>query len=133
MALIRSTPLIPLPWPPLLLAVAGLWIAPVLVGVFGLAMFMLIGKTYGEMGLGIWFVANALTFSPLFSWVGWLIALPLVALALRGGWFGWATAAALGALAGMAAGALVDSELAPPFGVAALLVLRLVLGRVLPL
>lgn len=133
MALIRSTPLIPLPWPPLLLAVAGLWIAPVLVGVFGLAMFMLIGKTYGEMGLGIWFVANALTFSPLFSWVGWLIALPLVALALRHGWFGWATAAALGALAGLAAGALVDSELAPPFGVAALLALRLVLGRVLPL
>lgn len=133
MALIRSTPQSPLRWSPLLLAMAGLWIAPVLVGLFGLAMFLLIGKTYGEMGLGIWFFANALTFSPLFSWVGWLIALPMLALALRWGWFGWAPAAGLGALAGAMAGAIADTDIALPFGIVAVLALRLVLGRVLVL
>ena len=71
MALIRSIPQTPVPWQRLLLAVAALWLAPVLVGFVGLAMFGIVGKTWAEFGLGVWFVANALTFSPLFSWVGW--------------------------------------------------------------
>ena len=133
MGLLRSPPLHPVPLPPLLLSVAALWLAPVLVGVLGLTMFFVIGKTWAELGLGVWFFANALTFSPLFSWVGWLIALPPVWAALRLGWFGWIGALAIGAVAGSVAGALVDTEVALPFGIAALLVLRAVLGRVLPL
>lgn len=123
----------PVPWRSLLVSVGVLWIAPVLVGFAGLLLFALFGQTYGDYGLYVWFAANALTFSPLFSWVGWLIALPIIWLALAWGWFGWLPAAAIGALAGSAAGALADTDIALPFGIVALLALRAVLGRVLPL
>lgn len=133
MAAIRSLPLNPVPLRPLLLVVAALWAAPVLVGFAGLAMFSVIGKTWGEFGLGVWFVANALAFSPLFSWVGWLIALPAVWGALRLGGFGWLTAALIGAAAGFVAGEITQTEIALPFGIGAVVALRAVLGRVLPL
>ena len=133
MAVLRSQPLNPVPLQPLLLSVVGLWMAPVAVGLVGLLMAVLTGRTWAEFGLGVWFFANALTFSPLFSWVGWLIALPAVWAALRHGWFGWGGAALIGAAAGAIAGSLVDTEIALPFGIAALILLRAVLGRLLPL
>ena len=133
MALIRSTPQNPVPLQPLLLSVVALWLAPVLVGFAGLAMYGLIGKTWAEFGLGVWFVANALAFSPLFSWVGWLIALPAIWAALRLGWFGWLGALAIGAAAGAIATEVVQTPAALPFGIGALLALRAVLGRLVPL
>lgn len=133
MGLLRSTPLHPVPLPPLLLAVAALWAAPVFVGLFGLAMYMVIGRTWADLGLGVWFTANALTFSPLFSWVGWILALPPVWAALRLGWFGWLPALGIGAAAGAIAGEMAQTEIALPFGIVALLMLRAVLGRVFPL
>ena len=133
MALIRSRPQTPVPWQSLLLAVATLWLAPVLVGFVGLAMYGLIGKTWAEFGLGVWFVANALAFSPLFSWVGWLIALPPVWAVLRFGWFGWLGALGIGAAAGGLAGEIAQTAAALPFGMVAILILRAVLGRVIPL
>ncbi|GAB1478741.1 hypothetical protein MASR2M74_12910 [Paracoccaceae bacterium] len=133
MALIRSRPQIPVPWQPLFLSVVALWLAPVLVGVAGLAMYGTIGKTWAEFGLGVWFVANALAFSPLFSWVGWLIALPPVWAALRLGWFGWLGALVIGAAAGAIATEVVQTPAALAFGIGALLVLRAVLGRLMPL
>ena len=45
-------------------------------------------------------------FSPLYSWIGWLVALTPVMLALQQGWFGWVVAIAIGAVSGLAAGAL---------------------------
>lgn len=133
MGLLRSPPQVPVPWTKLLLAMAALWLAPVLLGLIGLMLFLIIGKTWADFGLGVWFTANALVFSPLFSWIGWLIALPPVALALRQGWFGWASAALIGAAAGFVAGQIAQSAIALPFGVAALLALRAVLGRRLTL
>lgn len=129
MALLRSLAQNPVPWRILLPGMAALWIAPALVGVFGLAVFALIGEGWADLGLGLWFYANALIYSPLFSWIGWLIALPMVWAALRFGWFGWASAAAIGAAAGLIAGQMAQTELALPFGLAALLALRGVLGR----
>ena len=133
MALWRSRPQVPLRWPVLLASVAALWLAPIAVGRMGLGLFFVFGKVWADLGLGVWFVANALTFSPLFSWIGWLIALPMIWLALGRGWFGWAAAALIGAAAGAIAGELAATELALPFGFAALLALRLLLGRVLTL
>lgn len=133
MALLRSQPQVPLRWPPLLVSVAALWLAPIAVGLLGLAMYFAFGRIWADLGLGVWFVANALTLSPLFSWLGWLIALPMIWAALRHGWFGWASAALIGAAAGAAAGKLADTELALPFGILAILALRFVLGRLLPL
>lgn len=133
MGLLRSAAQRPLPLGTLVLWTAVLWLAPLLVGLIGLGMFMAIGKTWADAGLGVWFVANALFFSPLFSWIGWLIALPMVALALQRGWFGWGPAAGIGAAAGAMAGAVADTEIALPFGLIAVLILRAVLGRALPL
>lgn len=133
MTWIRSAPQRPVSWRPLLLAVAGLWITPVALGLAGLMVFTLFGQAAAETGLYLWFVSNALLFSPLFSWIGWLAALPGVALALRHGVFGWAGAALIGAVAGSVAGAVAETEIALPFGILALLALRAVLGRWMPL
>lgn len=133
MAWIRSTPQRPVPWRPLLLAVAGLWVAPVALGLAGLMVFAMLGNGAAEAGLYLWFVSNALLFSPVFSWIGWFAALPAVALALRHGVFGWAGAALIGAVAGSVAGAVAETEIALPFGILALLALRAVLGRWMPL
>jgi hypothetical protein len=133
MGFFRSQPQQPVPWRLLLLSVLVLWIAPIGVGLVGLLIFFLISTVSAEFGLLIWFSATALTFSPLFSWIGWLIALPPVALALRLGWFGWVEALLIGAAAGAVAGGLAEIEAALPFGMGALLVLRAVLGRLLPI
>lgn len=133
MALLHSAPQRPLPWGALALWIGVLWMVPVVIGLLGLGLFMVIPTTWAEAGLRLWFYANALLFSPLFSWIGWLIALPFVALALNRGWFGWAPAGLIGAAAGAMAGAVADSEIALPFGLVAVLALRAVLGRALPL
>jgi len=110
-----------------------LWIAPVGLGLIGLALAVPAGRLWAESSLELWFIASALIFSPLYSWIGWLIALPSVMLALWQGWFGWATALLIGAGSGLVAGTLADTEISLPFGIVALLVLRAVLGRIMPL
>ncbi len=134
MALLTSRPQRPLPLSQLVLAMAALWLAPVGIGLLGLAL------TYGfgwlitsEAALGLWLSAYALLMSPLFSWIGWLIALPAVMLVLHRGWFGWASAALVGIAAGASAGALAETAIALPFGLVAILALRAVLGRLVPL
>lgn len=133
MNLIRSQPQTSLAIGAVLLSCFLLWIAPVGLGLVGLALAVPIGRLWAEPGLELWFIASALIFSPLYSWIGWLIALPPVMLALWQGWFGWAAALLIGAGSGLLAGALADTEIALPFGILALLVLRAVLGRIMPL
>lgn len=133
MGLLRSAPLRPVPKGTVLAATAALWIAPVPLGCLGLVAFLALGRLLGESGLLLWLGASALAFSPLFSWAGWLAALPPVWAALRTGWFGWGIATLIGAIAGAIGGAVADSDIGLPFGIAALLALRAVLGRMLPL
>lgn len=133
MDLIRSKPQEPLPAKVVLLAFVLLWIAPVGLGLFVIVLAMPIGRLWADWGLGLWLFANLLVFSPLYSWIGWLTALPPVLLALRQGWFGWLVAFLIGAGSGLVAGALAETEVALPFGVAALVALRAVLGRILQL
>ena len=129
----RTHPQTPLPVASVLFSCFLLWIAPVGLGLTGLVLAVAVGRLWAEPALVLWFVASGLIFSPLYSWIGWLVALPPVMLALLQGWFGWAVAIAIGAGSGLAAGALADTEAALPFGIAALLVLRAVLGWTLPL
>lgn len=114
--------------------VGTLWLLPMALGLAGLVLTLSVNRLAGaEAALAPWAISYALLFSPAFSWVGWLLALPPVALALWRGWFGWVSAGLIGAGAGALAGALMDTELAPPFAIASLLALRAVLGRLLPL
>ncbi|MBD3763532.1 MAG: hypothetical protein IE927_02040 [Rhodobacterales bacterium] len=112
----------------LLLAGATLWLAPVAAGLVLLAVFALVGDWAGVTGLALWAAGMALVLSPVFSWIGWLIALPATALLLRQGWFGWLPAAALGAVAGLLAAEVAQSELAPWFGLVSVTGLRDLLG-----
>ena len=133
MSFMRTAPQVPVPWPALIGSVLVLWVLPVALGLAGLGLFVLVGGISTEAGLAMWFAANAVMMSPLFSWAGWLIALPPVALALWSGWFGWMAAALIGMVAGSVVGALAETEIALPFGLVSLLALRGVLGRLLPL
>jgi hypothetical protein len=110
------------------------WLLPMALGLGGLLLTFSVNRLAGaEAALVPWAISYALLFSPAFSWLGWLLALPPAALALWRGWFGWISAGLIGAGAGALAGALVDTELALPFGVVGLVALRAVLGRVLTL
>ena len=133
MALFGSQPQRPLPWRALGFAVVALWLAPMALGLAGLLLFAMLSQPAPEIALGLWFGSYALLLSPVFSWIGWLIALPAIATALWRGWFGWITALAVGAGAGGLAGAVVESALSLPFGMIALGALRAGLGRQVPL
>lgn len=125
---IRSAPdgLARLGWPRFLLTALGLWLAPAALGLLMLLLVTPLGAVSSDAALYGAGIGYALLFSPMFSWIGWLIALPAAALALRLGWFGWLSAAAIGATAGGIAGEIVQTEIAAPFGLAALLLLRAV-------
>ena len=132
--LLQSTPQTPVPLAPLLTGIAVLWAAPLLSGLFLMALVKLLATALpAEVQLQTYVIAMALFFSPFFSWTGWLLALPLGWVLLRSGWFGWLPAAAAGLVSGSVAGSLTDSAVAPLFGLIALLLLRLLLGRSLPL
>lgn len=133
MVFVRSQPQTPLPIGRILLSFFLLWIAPVGLGLVAIVVAVPVGRLWAEPGLWLSLIASGLLFSPLYSWMGWLAALLPVMVALRQGWFGWVPALLIGAASGSVAGALAETEVALPFGIAALLVLRAVLGRVLPL
>jgi hypothetical protein len=110
------------------------WLLPMALGLAGLLLTFAVNRLAGaEAALVPWAISYALLFSPAFSWTGWLLALPPVALALWRGWFGWGSAGLIGAGAGALAGAMVDTELALPFAIVSLLALRALMGRLLPL
>jgi hypothetical protein len=124
---LRSPPLQPVPWRQLLGTVAIVWAAPLVLGWFlialnrGLALF-----APAEVQLTLYLTAMTLIFSPIYAWVGWGLALPILWLLLRDGWFGWVPALLTGAVAGACAGAIVESAIAVPYGIVALLAFRAV-------
>ena len=132
--LLRSAPQRPLPKSVLFGSMAALWGAPCVLG-WMLAAVVLATKSLvaPEVQLALYGIVYLLIFSPVFSWIGWLLALPLVWFLLRDGWFGWVSAALVGILVGTIAGSLIDTNAAAPFGALAMLILRAVLGWKLPL
>lgn len=113
----------------LVLTATVLWLAP---GAIGAGLLALADPGAGEGGYRLWQIASTLGISPLFSWAGWLVALPLAALALHRGWFGWLPAALIGAFSGWLVGLFAGAELAGAFGMVAVLALRGLLGFTVP-
>lgn len=113
---------------------AVLWGAPCVMG-WMLAATLLASKGWvpAEVQLNLYGIVYLLVFSPLFSWLGWLLATPLIWFLLRDGWFGWASAALIGLLVGAVAGGFIDTSAGMPFGAVALIALRVLLGRKLAL
>lgn len=121
-SLIASPPGVSARLAPLVSTAVLLWAAPVAIGGVLYALAVLIGP--GEGTFGLLAISVALFFSPLLSWIGWIVALPAVWVLLSRGLFGWLPAAATGLAAGAIAGAITDSEIAIPFGLVAILALR---------
>lgn len=132
-ALFRTAPQRPVPKSLLFGSMAVVWGAPCVAG-WMLAACVLAGKGLlsAEAQLSLYGIVYLLIFSPVFSWIGWLLALPLVWFLLRDGWFGWVSAILVGLVIGAITGGLIGTNVALPFGGAAMLGLRAVLGWKLP-
>jgi hypothetical protein len=125
MGLVASPPGVSARLTPLIVTAVLLWAAPVALG--GVLYAIAVAAGTGEGALGILTIAIVLIFSPILSWIGWVVALPAVWWLLTRGMFGWLPALATGLGAGAIAGAITDSELAIPYGIVSLLALRAVL------
>jgi hypothetical protein len=113
-------------------AAALIWMIPCALGiaVLGLAYGAGIVLPEGHALLATLYILGfVLFFSPILSWLGLIIALPLAALLMARGWAGRGSFAALGLATGLIAGAMVGDGyllLGPVFGLLAALGFRAV-------
>lgn len=130
MSLIRSAPTDGTPWRDLFSAAAVAVAVPFFIGVVLLALF-LVARSVLTNGpdLVIWVIAMALILSPLQTVAGMILALPLAAVLIRAGWFGWVPASLLGLSIGGLIGTMIKFEPGAAFGLCVTLILRAVLGR----
>ena len=89
-------------------------------------------QTRGEAWLLVWALAALLLLSPAFTWFGFLLADPLVAVVMDRGWFGWLPALALASAIGVSLVMILDTPLALPFGVTLAAILRATTARLAP-
>ena len=124
------------------LAALAVWLVPLPLGlaVLGLAhLAEALGLSNDGAGMHPLAVVHVLGFILLFSvtlsWLGVLIALLPAWALLRLGWGGWASFAALGLVAGAAAGSLLHGfvpGLGPAHGLFAALFFRWIIYRIAP-
>ncbi|MFN7224084.1 MAG: hypothetical protein ACK4MS_08695 [Paracoccaceae bacterium] len=134
MSLLRSAPHLDTPWRDLLTAAIVALLLPSAVGGLLIGVFHLFGERMPPtVGLFLFGPAMALMLSPLLSFAGMMLAVPLSSILIRAGWFGWLPAAANGFGVGSVMGALFGMNIAAPFGLCALLILRATLGRLRPM
>ncbi|MFN3954432.1 MAG: hypothetical protein ACK4LQ_08250 [Pararhodobacter sp.] len=130
-------------WKGWVLSSLAVWLAPlplglgVLVLAYGLGVLLSLDDMLDAAHpLVVVHVAGYLLFfSPLMSWLGLLLALPLAWFLVRRGWGGWASFAVLGLAAGTLAGALLPNfapAVASAFGLLAALAFRWILFRLSP-
>lgn len=123
MTLWRSGPA-PSPQGWLLAALIG-WGWSVPVGLVCWLAASAIGAVDSDLALALLGPALFLTFAPVYSWIGLLLALPAAVLAARRGLFGPASAVLIGLLAGAAGARLLGGTsevLTAPFGAVTLLI-----------
>jgi len=106
---------------------------PMLLG--GLAMIAsAVMDGFGtDWQLLFWMIATVMLFSPLYSWVGFVLAVPAIRALQRRGRFGWGQTVLLAAGISVMLAALLDLPAALWFGVPLLLVMRLYLRQIFPL
>jgi hypothetical protein len=117
----------------LLLGLIIAWLLPSSVAAMALAVQWLLGTpAMGDGFLMLWAGSYLLLISPALSWLGLVLAAPLVAILMDRGWFGWIPALMLGILCGGVTAVLMGHVVAVSFGAALLVILRGVLGRICP-
>ncbi|MDO9526403.1 MAG: hypothetical protein Q7J57_12855 [Gemmobacter sp.] len=118
-------------WSDLAIAALTAWVAPM---VPGLALMALAPILPNEAALFASALGLALAFSPIASWVGLIIGVPLSVLCLAKGRFGWAVAPLVGLVSGAFAAQVVGvgDGIAGPLGAVAAVVFRAVLAGMKP-
>jgi hypothetical protein len=117
----------------LLKALLIVWLLPSALALVALALQGLFGTVaLGSGGMMLWAATMLLLMSPVLSWLGLVLAGPIVAALMERGWFGWTPALVLGLAVGALTAWLMDHELALSFGAALITALRAVLGRLCP-
>lgn len=117
----------------LLIALLTTWLLPSVLALLALgAQKLLNSPSWGDGFLLLWATSYLLLMSPALSWLGLMLAAPLVAILMDRGWFGWIPALLLGLLCGGVTAYLMGHELAISFGAFLLLAMRAILGRLCP-
>lgn len=130
MTLIRSPQHERTPWRDLLLSALVALAVPSVLGGGMLGVFYLVGAFLpGTFALWLWAGGMMLLLSPMLAIAGMILAVPVSSLLIRLGWFGWLPAGATGLGIGAVMASMMDYELAAPFGLFSLLILRATLGR----
>jgi hypothetical protein len=134
MSLLRSTPSDGTPWRDLFSAAL---VAVALPFFLGGAILLTIGLLpqvfWGDGVLLAWVIGMALLLSPFLTLAAMVLAIPLTAVLVRAGWFGWGPAASLGLGLGGLTGAMIDFPPGAAFGLCIALIKRGVLGRLRPM
>lgn len=134
MSLFLSLPHEKTPVKDLLYATVAALVIPAALGAAMLALFNIGGRVFSnEFALSLWIGGMTLLLSPFLAIAGMILAFPVASYLIRLGWFGWASAAVTGLAIGGVLSGLMEVDLAAPFGMASLLILRAVLGRLRPM
>lgn len=117
----------------LALSVLVTWLAPSVVAVLALGVQKLLGTpSWGDRYLLLWASTYLMILSPILSWLGLILAAPIVAAMMDRGWFGWIPALVLGVAAGCVIAVLMGHAVAISFGAMLLIMLRGMIGWLKP-
>ena len=86
-----------------------------------------------EFALSLWIGGTVLLLSPFLAVSGMILAVPIVSYLIRLGWFGWIPTGLVGLAIGALLSLMMEYEMAAPFGMASLVILRAVIGRLRPM
>ena len=113
-------------------ALFGCLVPSVLGGAVIGVMHLLGTADMGSQATSLWLLATIAIVSPLLSGPGFLVTLPVIALLLQRGWYGWVPALGLGLCIGGLATWLIENQLAMPFAITGFALQRWVIGRLYP-
>ncbi len=117
----------------LLKALLIVWLLPSALAAVALGLQWLFNTiSLGPGGIMLWTGTILLLASPILSWLGLVLAAPIVTALMDRGWFGWIPALTLGLIVGGIIAWLMDHELALSFAAAQITTLRALLGRLCP-
>lgn len=134
MSLVFSLPHEKTPFKDLLYAAVAALVIPAALGAAMLAVFNVAGNVFSEeFALSLWIGGTVLLLSPFLAVSGMILAVPVASYLIRLGWFGWIPAGLVGLAIGALLSGILEYSLAAPFGLASLLILRAVLGRLRPM
>lgn len=109
------------------------WLLPsLLAGMALLIQNILNTQSWGDGALMLWAGSYLVLISPALSWLGLILAAPIIAVLMNRGWFGWLPAPLLGLALGAGIGQIFSFPWAGAFGAVQLLLLRGLLGQICP-